>query len=604
MFGNTREESHCERFQYFCRGTVADMTRDPVDVYDDAAVNAWIQDDPDPVTRAELTELLATAASSHGKQAEEARAAISDAFSNTLTFGTAGLRGRLGGGPNRMNRVVVIRAAAGLSAYLKDRLGEGFSVVIGYDARHNSEQFARDTAAVVTGAGGRAILFESHCPTPVLAFALRRLEADAGVMVTASHNPPQDNGYKVYLGGRAVTDSGQGAQIVPPYDTQIAAAIDAVGPVASVPRPQSGWETIDTAIREEYIERAAQTARMKSPAPVRIVLTAMHGVGGAICREVLARVGFTDVVEVAEQFEPDPDFPTVAFPNPEEPGALDLALDKAREVEADLVIANDPDADRCSAAIPDADAPGGWRQLTGDEVGALLGEQAAELAAFAGNGVLACSVVSSRLLRRIAQSHGLGFRRTLTGFKWISREPGLVFGYEEALGYCVDPAAVRDKDGISASVRLAVLTSVLKQQGRTLQDLLDRLAREHGLHATSPLSMRVEDLGIITATMERLRSGGAPAKLAGSPVSTTVDLLDGVSDGNGGTLPPTNGLVWVTASDDRVVVRPSGTEPKLKCYCEVILPVGDTPVAEVREAAAERLEVIKEDLRGILGIVA
>ena len=582
MFGNTREESHCERFQYFCRGTVADMTRDPVDVYDDAAVNAWIQDDPDPVTRAELTELLATA-SSHGRQAEEARAAISDAFSNTLAFGTAGLRGRLGGGPNRMNRVVVIRAAAGLSAYLKDRLGEGFSVVIGYDARHNSEQFARDTAAVVTGAGGRAILFESHCPTPVLAFALRRLEADAGVMVTASHNPPQD---------------------VPPYDSQIAAAIDAVGPVASVPRPQSGWETMDPAIREEYIERAAQTARMKSPAPVRIVLTAMHGVGGAICREVLARVGFTDVVEVAEQFEPDPDFPTVAFPNPEEPGALDLALDKAREVEADLVIANDPDADRCSAAIPDADAPGGWRQLTGDEVGALLGEQAAELAAFAGNGVLACSVVSSRLLRRIAQSHGLGFRRTLTGFKWISREPGLVFGYEEALGYCVDPAAVRDKDGISASVRLAVLTSVLKQQGRTLQDLLDRLAREHGLHATSPLSMRVEDLGIITATMERLRSGGAPAKLAGSPVSTTVDLLDGVSDGNGGTLPPTNGLVWVTASDDRVVVRPSGTEPKLKCYCEVILPVGDSPATEVRQAAAERLEAIKEDLRGILGIVA
>ena len=604
MFGNTREESHCERFQYFCRGTVADMTRDPVDVYDDAAVNAWIQDDPDPVTRAELTELLATAASSHGKQAEEARAAISDAFSNTLTFGTAGLRGRLGGGPNRMNRVVVIRAAAGLSAYLKNRLGEGFSVVIGYDARHNSEQFARDTAAVVTGAGGRAILFESHCPTPVLAFALRRLEADAGVMVTASHNPPQDNGYKVYLGGRAVTDSGQGAQIVPPYDTQIAAAIDAVGPVASVPRPQSGWETIDTAIREEYIERAAQTARMKSPAPVRIVLTAMHGVGGATCREVLARAGFTDVVEVAEQFEPDPDFPTVAFPNPEEPGALDLALDKARQVEADLVIANDPDADRCSAAIPDEDAPGGWRQLTGDEVGALLGEQAAELAAFAGNGVLACSVVSSRLLRRIAQSHGLGFRRTLTGFKWISREPGLVFGYEEALGYCVDPAAVRDKDGISASVRLAVLTSVLKQQGRTLQDLLNRLARDHGLHATSPLSMRVEDLEIITSTMERLRSGGAPAKLAGSPVTTTVDLLDGVSDGNGGTLPPTNGLVWVTASDDRVVVRPSGTEPKLKCYCEVILPTNDTPVAQVREAAAERLEAIKADLRGILGIAA
>jgi len=268
-------------------------------VYDDAAVNAWIQDDPDPVTRAELTELLA-AARSHGEQCDAAQAALADAFSGTLTFGTAGLRGRLGGGPNRMNRVVVIRAAAGLSAYLKNRVGEGFSVVIGYDARHNSEQFARDTAAVVTGAGGRAILFESYCPTPVLAFALRRLEADAGVMVTASHNPPQDNGYKVYLGGLAVTDSGQGAQIVPPYDTQIAEAIDAVGPVASVPRPQAGWETVDPAIREEYIERAAQAARMKAPAPVRIVLTAMHGVGGAICREVLARVGFTDVVEVAK----------------------------------------------------------------------------------------------------------------------------------------------------------------------------------------------------------------------------------------------------------------------------------------------------------------
>ena len=234
-------------------------------MYDDVAVDAWIQDDPDPVTRAELTELL-SAARSHGEQAQTARSALSDAFSGTLAFGTAGLRGRLGGGPNRMNRVVVIRAAAGLSAYLKDRLGEGFSVVIGYDARHNSEQFALDTAAVVTGAGGRAILFESHCPTPVLAFALRRLEADAGVMVTASHNPPQDNGYKVYLGGRAVTDSGQGAQIVPPYDSQIAAAIDAVGPVASVPRPQSGWETVAPQIREEYIERAAQAARMTAPA--------------------------------------------------------------------------------------------------------------------------------------------------------------------------------------------------------------------------------------------------------------------------------------------------------------------------------------------------
>ena len=573
------------------------MTQSSLDV-DTAAVTAWIDEDPDATTRAEITALLAA----HASGDAEAAAELADAFSAPLAFGTAGLRGRLGGGPHRMNRVVVIRAAAGLSAYLHERLGEGFTVVISHDARHNSRQFALDTAAVVTGAGGRAILFDDHCPTPVLAFALRHLGTDAAVMVTASHNPPQDNGYKVYLGGRAVTDSGQGAQIVPPYDASIAAAIDAVGPLAEVPMPTAGWETVGDEIREAYLERVTKVAQIGAVADLRIVLTAMHGVGGPLCREALARVGFKDVVEVAEQFEPDPDFPTVTFPNPEEPGALDLALARAREVDADLVIANDPDADRCSAAIPDATVAGGWRQLTGDEVGALLGEQAAELAAFAGTGVLANSIVSSRLLRKIAHAHGLGHRQTLTGFKWISRVPRLVFGYEEALGYCVDPGAVRDKDGISASVRLAVLASVLKQQGRTVTDLLDRLARTHGLHATSPLSMRVDELSVITDTMDRLRAGGGPASLAGSPVTDTFDLLDGASDGGGATLPPTNGLVWTTANDDRVVVRPSGTEPKLKCYCEVIMPVGEGSVEEVRRAAAQRLEAIKTDLRGVLGM--
>jgi len=259
-------------------------------VYDDAAVNAWIQDDPDPVTRAELTELLA-AARSHGEQSDAAQAALADAFSGTLTFGTAGLRGHLGGGPNRMNRVVVIRAAAGLSAYLKNRVGEGFSVVIGYDARHNSEQFARDTAAVVTGAGGRAILFESYCPTPVLAFALRRLEADAGVMVTASHNPPQDNGYKVYLGGRVVSGPGQGAQVVPPYDEWISQRINAVGDVSTVPMPRGGWQSVPGRIRQEYVERASRAGRMGACAPLTIVLTSMHGVGGQVCRQALARAG-------------------------------------------------------------------------------------------------------------------------------------------------------------------------------------------------------------------------------------------------------------------------------------------------------------------------
>ena len=561
-------------------------------------VSTWINEDPDAATREELTALLAA----HEAGDASATAELTDAFSGSLQFGTAGLRGRLGGGPNRMNRVVVIRAAAGLAAYLREQLGEGFSVVIGYDARYGSETFARDTASVVTGAGGRAILFDRCCPTPTLAFALRSLDADAGVMVTASHNPPKDNGYKVYLGGRAVTDSGQGAQIVPPYDAAIAQAIAAVGPLSSVPMPESGWELVGDELIEEYTA-SASVSRISAAADLKIVLTAMHGVGGEICRDALGRVGFKDVVVVPEQFEPDPDFPTVAFPNPEEPGALDLSLALAREVGADIVIANDPDADRCSAAVPDPHAPGGWRRLTGDEVGSLLGEQAAELAAFAGTGVLANSIVSSRLLRRIAQAHGLAHRITLTGFKWISRVPGLVFGYEEALGYCVDPKNVRDKDGISASVRLALLASVLKQQGRSLLDLLDRLAREHGLYATSPLSVRVEDLSFITQAMERLRAGGGPAHLAGSPVVDVFDLLDGASDGNGGRLPATDGLIFKTAADDRVVIRPSGTEPKLKCYCEVVVPVAvDEPVEVARRTAADRLESIKSDLRAVLGI--
>ncbi|CAM2806844.1 phospho-sugar mutase [Actinomyces slackii] len=573
------------------------MTLSPAQTLDQA-VSSWITHDPDPVTREELSGLL----QAHLTGEAGATAALSEAFAAPLAFGTAGLRGRLGGGPGRMNRAVVIRAAAGLSAFLRDRLGEGFTVIIGFDARHGSAQFARDTASVVTGAGGRALLFDEHCPTPVLAFSLRRLGADAAIMVTASHNPPQDNGYKVYLGGRAVTDWGQGAQIVPPYDEQIAAAIAAAAPANEIPMPQDGWEAVDPRVIEEYLERAVKAAHTQAAAPLRIVLTAMHGVGGALCRQALEHAGFDDIVEVAEQVDPDPDFPTVDFPNPEEPGALDLALALARERDADLIIANDPDADRLAVAIPDPTAPGGWRQLTGDELGSLLGEQAAELAAFAGTGVLANSVVSSRLLRSIARAHGLGHRQTLTGFKWISRVPDLVFGYEEALGYCVDPGAVRDKDGISAAVRTAVLVSVLKQQGRSAVDLLDRLARDHGLHATSPLSIRVEDLGLITTMMERLRAGGAPARLADSPVTARFDLLDGAPDGIGGHLPPTDGLVWTTAADDRVVIRPSGTEPKLKCYCEVILAVEGRPMVEVRAEAEQRLEAIKADLRGVLGI--
>ena len=552
-------------------------------------IQAWIDDDPDPATAAEVAALLAQA-----KGGSEAAAAdLADRFSGTLEFGTAGLRGVMGGGPNRMNRAVVIRAAAGLTAWLKDRLGT-FTVVIGCDARHGSAQFARDTAAVVTAAGGRALLLPAARPTPVLAFAVRHLGADAGVMVTASHNPPQDNGYKVYLGGSAVGQDARGVQIVPPYDTQIAAKIAEVGAVAEVPLAESGWEQLGDEIRQAYLERVISLVPFGRATKLRIVLTSMHGVGDSTMRAALEGAGFADVHVVREQAEPDPDFPTVAFPNPEEPGALDLALALARKVRADLVIANDPDADRCAAAIP---TPEGWVALSGDQVGWLLGEQAASVAAMSGKGVLACSIVSSRMLASIAESHGLQHRYTLTGFKWISRVPGLVFGYEEALGYCVDPEYVRDKDGISAGVRLAFLAAQLDDQNESIPALLDRLERRHGAHATSPLTIRVTDLSRISDVMAALRFA-PPAALAGSPVVEFADLDEGWKD-----LPPTDGLFFLTAGGDRVVVRPSGTEPKLKCYLESIVPVGGGDLRAARAAAKVRVEAVKADLASIIDAV-
>lgn len=574
-------------------------------------VQAWIDQDPDHSTRDELTELLATATAAPSRTGPDAEAVshaaaeLDDRFSGPLEFGTAGLRGALGGGPRRMNRVVVIRAAAGLSAFLQQRVGDGFVVVIGYDARYGSHRFAEDTAAVVTGAGGRALLLPAALPTPVLAFAVRHLGADAGVMVTASHNPPQDNGYKVYLGGRVVTGAGQGAQIVPPYDGEIADQIAAVGPVPDIPRPESGWEVLGDEVRAAYLQRVAGLTPAGHAHDLRIVLTPLHGVGGALVAEALSRAGFTDVHLVPEQADPDPDFPTVEFPNPEEPGALDLSVALAQRVHADMIVANDPDTDRCSIAVPNS--RGGWQQLTGDEVGALLGQQAATVAAFRGQGVLASSIVSSRLLARIASAHGLQHRTTLTGFKWISRVEGLVFGYEEALGYCVDPEAVRDKDGISAAVRIAMLAARQRTQGGSLLDVLDELAVEHGLHATAPLSVRVEDLSLIAEAMTRLREQ-PPATLAGSPVVQTTDLAEGSAD-----LPPTDGLLYLTAEGDRAIVRPSGTEPKLKCYLEVVVPVGgrdqfaapeDTAAAAAaaRQTAEERLAQLRADVAAAVGL--
>ncbi|MGJ5753741.1 phospho-sugar mutase [Streptomyces puniciscabiei] len=537
-----------------------------------AKASAWLAEDPDPETRDELAKLIEA-----GDVTE-----LSARFSGTLQFGTAGLRGELGAGPMRMNRSVVIRAAAGLAAYLKKNGQSDGLVVIGYDARHKSADFARDTAAVMTGAGLRAAVLPRPLPTPVLAYAIRHLGAVAGVEVTASHNPPRDNGYKVYLG--------DGSQIVPPADAGIAAEIDAIASLNDVPRPDAGWETLDDAVLDAYLARTDAVLAEGSPRTARTVYTAMHGVGKDVLLAAFARAGFPEPVLVAEQADPDPDFPTVAFPNPEEPGAMDLAFARARATDPDLVIANDPDADRCAVAVKDG---ADWRMLRGDEVGALLG---AHLVRRGATGVFAESIVSSSLLGRIAEKAGLPYEETLTGFKWIARVDGLRYGYEEALGYCVDPEGVRDKDGITAALLVTELASQLKEEGRTLLDLLDDLAVDHGLHATDQLSVRVQDLSLIADAMRRLREQ-PPTELAGLAVVRAEDLTRGTQ-----TLPPTDGLRY-TLDGARVIVRPSGTEPKLKCYLEVVVPVADhAALPAARARATELLTAIKRDLSAAAGI--
>ncbi|MFG2377138.1 phospho-sugar mutase [Streptomyces sp. NPDC048504] len=539
-----------------------------------ARARTWLAEDPDADTRDELAKLIDA-----GDVTE-----LAERFRGTLQFGTAGLRGELGAGPMRMNRAVVIRAAAGLAAYLKANGhtdGTG-TVVIGYDARHKSADFARDTAAVMVGAGLKAAVLPRPLPTPVLAFAIRHLGAIAGVEVTASHNPPRDNGYKVYLG--------DGSQIVPPADAEIAAEIEAIGSLHDVPRPTEGWETLDDSVLDAYLARTDAVLAPGSPRTARTVYTAMHGVGKDVLLAAFARAGFPEPVLVAEQAEPDPDFPTVAFPNPEEPGAMDLAFAQARATDPDLIIANDPDADRCAVAVK---ADGDWRMLRGDEVGSLL---AAHLVRRGAQGTFAESIVSSSLLGRIAEKAGLPYEETLTGFKWIARVEGLRYGYEEALGYCVDPDGVRDKDGITAALLITELASELKAEGRDLLDLLDDLAVEHGLHATYQLSVRVEDLTVIADAMRRLREQ-PPTALAGLAVTKAEDLTEGTDK-----LPPTDGLRY-TLDGARVIVRPSGTEPKLKCYLEVVVPVAahaDLPAARAR--AAETLATIKRDLSASAGI--
>ncbi|MEO5711538.1 MAG: phospho-sugar mutase [Nocardioidaceae bacterium] len=539
---------------------------------------AWAAEDPDDRTRAELEALVAAAETDANAAAD-----LADRFDGRLEFGTAGLRGALGAGSNRMNRSVVIRAAAGLATYLRGEGHVGGKVVVGYDARHNSDVFAEDTAAVMVGAGLQAVLLPRPLPTPLLAYAIRSLGCVAGVMVTASHNPPQDNGYKVYLD--------DGSQIVPPADADISAAIDAVGPLADV-RRDAGWSRLGDEVVESYLADVSALVDPDGPRDLVTVYTPLHGVGGETVAAVMQRAGFAVPHVAPAQAEPDPDFPTVAFPNPEEPGAMDLAMALAAEVGADVVVANDPDADRCAVAVPDAH---GWRMLRGDEVGALLGDFLIRNGA---EGVYANSIVSSSLLGALAAAHGQPHQETLTGFKWIGRVEGLAFGYEEALGYCVAPTLVRDKDGVSALLLVVDLAARLKAEGRTLTDRLDDIAREHGLYATDQLSVRVSDLSLIADAMTRLRTS-PPATLGGLAVEQVDDLAEGSTD-----LPPTEGLRFRLADHARVIVRPSGTEPKIKCYLEVVVPVDASEqdgVDAARISAAGRLDAIRGDLAAAAG---
>ncbi|HEY1838649.1 MAG TPA: phospho-sugar mutase [Mycobacterium sp.] len=499
----------------------------------------WIAHDPDPVTAAELAGC--------------GQAELAARFSRPLTFGTAGLRGPVRGGPDAMNLAVVLRASWAVTTVLAGRGLAGSTVIVGRDARHGSASFAAATAEVFAADGFSVALLPHPVPTPVLAFAVRHTGAAAGIQITASHNPPADNGYKVYLDG--------GIQIVSPTDREIETAIAAAPFADEIPRKHV--EPVDSGLVEQYIERAARVRR-SSTGPVRVALTPLHGVGGAVAIETLRRAGLLDVHTVASQFAPDPDFPTVRFPNPEEPGATDALLTLAAAVDADIAIALDPDADRCAVGIP---TPTGWRMLSGDETGWLLGDfilsriDPGDRAA----SVVASTVVSSRMLSAIAGHWGAQCAETLTGFKWLARadadlpDSTLVYAYEEAIGHCVDPAAVRDKDGITAAVLICDLVATLKDSQRSVLDALDDLARRFGVHIGAAVSRPVRDTDEAAALMRRLRE---------SPPTHLIDFDSATTD----LMPQTDALIFTGGDADtsaRVVVRPSGTEPKVKFYIEV-----------------------------------
>jgi phosphomannomutase len=556
----------------------------------EAKVLAWIEQDVSEKDKTQLKTLLADAKTGSA----DSVSALESMFEADLEFGTAGLRGKMEAGSNRMNRSVVIRAAAGLANYLNSKIDKP-KVVIGYDARHNSYQFALDSAGVFAEQGLDVHLMAEKLPTPLLAYAIGHLKADAGVMVTASHNPAQDNGYKVYLGGRLDI----GAQIIPPADAEISAEIKKITSANAVRRAESGWSLIPKSILKCYYKDAYRILYDgKDRANITIATTAMHGVGGPVQIEILNEFGFKDVHFVPEQQEPDPDFPTVAFPNPEEKGAMDLVLSLADKVNANLIIANDPDADRMASGIYDSRL-GKHRALTGDETGMILGHHFVKKAKREGlkSAVVASSIVSSRSLAKIAAENGVTYKPTLTGFKWISREQGEIFGYEEALGLLVVPEIVKDKDGPTAGALMAQIASEQALHGETLEDLLDDLARQYGLFTQRQVSIRFSSKEKIVGLVEQLRKN-PPKEIGKSPVTFTKDL----SKDNGG-LPTTNAVVFVTDDSTRVIVRPSGTEPKVKFYIETLTDVKEDAtfdeITALRNAAAEKIDEICDEFRSL-----
>jgi phosphomannomutase len=521
----------------------------------------WIANDPDSKTASLLENWLA----------DNNEAELRKSFNGFLEFGTAGLRGPVRPGPSGMNRAVVGRTAAAIADFLISR---GLSkVVIGRDARHGSMEFAQESAEIFSGAGLDVYLLPRELPTPVLAFAVNELQMDCGIMVTASHNPAIDNGYKVYLGGSIDGVAYRGSQIIAPIDSDISKRIGNV----KLPSPRGkNWRIIGEDLVEKYIASCAGSiSEIKGQ---KIIYTAMHGVGTRTLLSVFKQAQFTTPVLVSEQSEPNPDFPTVAFPNPEEPGAMDLAISLAKNESADLVVANDPDADRC--AVVAKDESGNWRMLRGDELGILLGHYIAKNQNVAGRG-FATTIVSSSALGKIAVNAGANFIETLTGFKWLSKIENLAFGYEEAIGYCVDPGNVNDKDGISAALKIAQINSDLASRGSSIFGYLDEIWTEIGYHRTEQLSIRVDEISIVKKMISTLVSNPITA-IAGLKVTSFEDLSK--------SLNPTQGLRIRCDESVRIIIRPSGTEPKLKTYIEVIGEKGAADTLALR---------IKEDLSSL-----